>query len=586
MSLSPSGTRVAVLLKGQQSDSDLMVLERHGPQIQPLLGTRLAASQAVASYRWLSDDFLAIYFASPDEDFAQFAIAAVTKHSIEVQDPLTQIVKAPWGDADHILLSETGNANCSTNSAAHCLISFDLKGSTSNRISDPLTLQPVTFLAVSPSEVYAAGRDAHGVMHNLRLDTSSGTWRQIALGSVALRRQELQRAQPLPDELVQQEIKAGMPGAAPVWTDPDHQLVGLIGRAPQRPFLALDSRLDGLQALLEKQFPDARVRISGLNQALTRGMVEVEGADQPPLYLFFTDSGGLTEYQELEPTLRASMLGHTHIERGWADGMPVAVTVPPAGVTPIGVVVQPIIARPVAAEEPLVGYDGVRQAFAQAGITVVSALAPMPAFFPSTAAGGDWRRAETARFQQVLAHVRSELAGGKPVCLYGAGDNGVLALAWSGLAPLDCTVAVGARLDPHAMTRPIQIVELPRPGQRQGDIVTVTPSDEQLHRELPALYGLPGSDQLAEPTQWVPQLPSRVMLGYDMQPRVQQVYAGNSAAFRKAIRKAGKALTYYAEEPPQRPDDIQSREQLLSAVIDYLRASLTNGAAATTTAAR
>lgn len=584
VTLSPSGTRVALLVKGRQSDSDLLVLERHGGQIQLMLGTRLGASQAIASYRWLSNDFLAMYFASPDEDFAQFAIANVNKHSIEVQDPLTQIIKTPWGDTDHILLSETGKA-CRTTVAARCLVNYDLPGGTSNRVSDPLSLQPVVFLAVSPAEIYAAGRDTHGVLHNFRLDSSSGTWRPIAVGSVALRRRALQAAQPLPDELVQQEIKAGMPGATPVWTEPNHQLVGLIGRAPQRPFLALDSRLDGLQALLEKQFPDARVHISGLNPALTQGMVEVEGADQPPLYLFFTDSGGLTEIAQLEPTLSASMLGRTHIERGWVDGMPVAVTLPPAGVTPIGVVVQPIIAAPVAAEEPLLHYDGVRQAFAQAGIIVVRALAPVPALFPSNAAGGEWRRTETARFQQVLAHVDRGLADGKPVCLYGAGDDGVLALAWSGLTPVDCTVAVNARLDPRAMTRPIQIIEQPRPGQRLGDTVTQAPSDAQLHRELPALYGLPGSDQLADPGQWVAQLPSHVMLGYDMQPRMQQVYAGESAGLRKAIRKGGKSLTFYADQPLQ-SDDIQSRERLLSAVVDYVRVSLTGGAAAATTAAR
>jgi len=272
--------------------------------------------------------------------------------------------------------------------------------------------------------------------------------------------------------------------------------------------------------------------------------------------------------------------------------MPVAVTLPPTGVTPIGVLVQPLIAPLAAAEQPLQRYDGLRQAFAQAGIIVVRALAPMPASFPSTAAGGAWREAGAARFRQVLAHVRSELAGGKPICLFGTGDDGALALAWSGAAPVDCTVAVGARLDPQAMTRPMQLL-LPAPPGRvsrlslsagdrvstqpaAGGTYTITPSNAQLHRELPALYGQPGSDELADPRQWVPQLPARVMLGYDMQLRVQQEYASESAAFRKALRRAGKNLTFDADEAIQ-SDDIQSRDRLLSAVVDYVRASLTDG---------
>ncbi len=377
---------------------------------------------------------------------------------------------------------------------------------------------------------------------------------------------------------MQRVTQAGMPGARPVWTEPDHKLVGLIGRAPQRAFVALDSRLDGLQALLEQQFPEERVQISGLNPALTQGMVQVQGPDRPPVYLFFTDSGSLTEYAQLEPTLNPAMLGRTHIERSWADGMPLSVTLPPAGVTPIGVLVQPLAAPLAGAEDPLERYDGLSQAFAQAGITVVRALASMPGTFPSNAAGGEWRQAEAARFQQVLSHVRTDLAAGKPICLYGAGDDGALALAWSGLAPVDCTVAIGARVDPQAVSRPIQLVGL-------RSIVTVNPSAELLHRELPALYGLPGSDQLADPVQWVPQLPSRVMLGYDMLPRVQQEYASESAALRAAIRRAGKNLTYYADDSVQ-PDDIQSRDRLLGAVVDYVRQSLTSGAAAPTTAAR
>jgi hypothetical protein len=136
--LSPSGLRVAALLKGQNSDSDLLVLEHRGNTTVTLLTTHLGPTQAIASYRWLSDDFIALYYASPDEDFAQFSIADLATHSLDVQDRFTRIIKSPWGDADHVLLSETGFANCRSRTVARCLLSYDLRGRSSKPVSRDL----------------------------------------------------------------------------------------------------------------------------------------------------------------------------------------------------------------------------------------------------------------------------------------------------------------------------------------------------------------------------------------------------------------------------------------------------------------
>jgi hypothetical protein len=209
--------------------------------------------------------------------------------------------------------------------------------------------------------VYATGRDRSGQTQEFSLNTGTGQWTPVPQGTVARRTAQLQQAQLNPDEVARQRSHAGMPDATAVWTEPDHHLVGLIGHAPQRAFLAPDSRLDGLQVLLEQQYPDARVQMSGLNPALTRGMVQIWVPDRPPRYVFFSDSGGLTEYAQLEPDLSVSTLGRTHIERSWAEGMPVAVTLPPQGVTPLGVLVEPFTATAQDAEEPLDRYDGVRE---------------------------------------------------------------------------------------------------------------------------------------------------------------------------------------------------------------------------------
>ncbi|MGH8144484.1 MAG: hypothetical protein ACREU2_18465 [Steroidobacteraceae bacterium] len=581
VTLSPSGSRLAVLYKGRESDGDLAVFEPRGGTLVELMSTRLPSPQSVATYTWLSDDYLALYYESPDQDFNQFAIADLSKRAINIQEPLTQIAKAPWGDADHILLSATGQ-DCRSRVVARCLVTLALRGGLRNRISDPLSLLGINFLAVSPTEIYASGRDSHGTQHDFVLNTGTRAWKEVEAGTVQRRRAALRRAAAqLPDDVLQREASAGMQGAVPVWTEPDHHLVGLMGHAPQRAFLALDPRLSGLQQLLEQKFPDDRVEITRLNPTLTRGMVRIWGPDQPPQYLLFNDAGGLSEYGQLAARVSPTMLGKTIIERDWAEGMPVAMTLPPEGVPLVGAVVEPLVAPAAAGEDPLDGYDGTRQAFAQMGIAVVRALTVMPAAFPSNAAGGEWRQMQADRFQHVVEHA-SDLVRGKPVCLLGAGTNGALALEWSGLPHVGCVAARGVRLDNQAFGQRVQMLE---PSNRLAGVhisrsgVTGTPaiasvsfsiSSAQLHREVPGLFGVPGSEHLADPAQWVATLPPKVMLAYDMKSRIEMEFAGESDRFRSAIRKAGKDLTFETEADP-RTDNLQSQENLIRAMLGYVR---------------
>jgi hypothetical protein len=179
--ISPSGARVAALVEGPQSDSNLLVLEERQGKLTNLLSTHLGTANAIADYQWLSDDYLAIYFASPDENFAQFGIVDVPHHAIRVQDPFTRIVKAPRGDDTHILLSATGG-NCRSHVVARCLLTIDIGSGSTNRISDPFTQGPATFLAVSASEICASGRDGAGHQHDLTASWWCGPWREVRHG--------------------------------------------------------------------------------------------------------------------------------------------------------------------------------------------------------------------------------------------------------------------------------------------------------------------------------------------------------------------------------------------------------------------
>jgi hypothetical protein len=208
----------------------------------------------------------------------------------------------------------------------------------------------------------------------------------------------------------------------------------------------------------------------------------------------------------------------------------------------------------------------------------------IPPSFDTTADGGAWREAQNNRLRELVNHVRSELVPGKAVCLYGEDLVATLALAWSGTTQVDCTVAVDARLDPAAYLHPPLMVlsgqgvrAVPQGGRMfapapPGQVIIAT-TNEQLHRDLPAQFGVSGNAQLSDPTQWVAQLPTSLMLAYDTNQRQQQEFASESATFRKAAEHAGRQLDFYSDKEVA-IDDVQSRDQLPQAVIDYLRQNM------------
>jgi len=88
--------------------------------------------------------------------------------------------------------------------------------------------------------------------------------------------------------------------------------------------------------------------------------------------------------------------------------------------------------------------------------------------------------------------------------------------------------------------------------------VCVIASEAERHREMPAIFGVPGSDTLRDPVQWAGRLPSKVMLAYDMKNRLEAQFAAESSGFRADIKAAGKDLTYYDHTAVQ-TGEIQSQ---------------------------
>lgn len=549
VSASPSGALVAGL-RSDHGQIFLWVSQWQGGQLRPVVSTYyLRRFHSIDGYRWLDDDHLLLQV----EDLVsglQEPVLAGTSHNIWRPLPIfSELLRYPWGSSNQALLEESG-PDCRAREMQFCLFSLNVDHWGGERISDPLRLLPVDFLPVSPAEIYASGRSVQGRHEEYRLD--GDRWHRVADGTVAAERARLAKAQQPPASVMQAAARVGIHHPTFVLTAPGHLLVGVIGRAPEPAFVALDPRLEGLQAFLRGHYPHARVSITGLDDSLTHGQVTVWDSDLPPTTYFLQADGTLVNYAPANPRLPADRLGQTHMEPLWAPGSSVAVTLPPRGVPTLGAVVTPVLAGAGELQGPLHRYRPQVQALAQQGIAVVQLLSPIPASFASNSAGAIWHAAFDARLRQVVDGASSKLLHGAPVCLYGEGLAGELTLASGALAHVGCTVAVNPILNARYLSN-VQVT-----GVRVGAALAfrlLGPTTEMLEQNFPAAFGN-SHDQLNDSTSWASGLPHRLMLGYDQDRQVNATrgfsvgeFADGAGAFRAAARRAGKQVDFYAPDP-------------------------------------
>ena len=569
---SPSGARVAGLRRNGDQVY-LLVSQWQGGQLRPVISTYyLPRYHSVEAYRWLSDNYLLLQVEDLLSGWQIPVLAGIADNIWRPLPVFSELVEYPWSNPDQALLQDSGSV-CRDTEMSFCLFSLNLNHWGGDLVSAPLRLLPVAFLAVSPGEIYASGQDLQGRHQEYRLGGNQG-WQHIADGTVAQRRASLAQTQQPSAAMMQAAAHVGIHHPRFVLTAGAHRLVGILGRAPEPAFVALDARLEGLQAFLASHYPSARVSISGLDDALTRGQVTVWDTDLPPTPYFLQPDGSVGRFAPAMPKIGSDRLGQTHMEPVWAPGASVAVTMPPDGVALVGAVVTPVLAAASALEDPLHEYRAQLQALAQQGIAVVQLLAPIPDSFTSDSAGAAWRAAFEAQLSEVVASVGSQLLHGGLVCLYGEGLAGELALAASGLAQVGCTVAVNPILNASRFSK-TTVMGLP---VGRGGLVfrLVGPTVQMLNRDFPAAFGNP-LDQLNDAVGWVPGLPDNLLLAYDTDRYVDSTrgysagdFAAASAAFRAAARRAGKHVQYYG--PDVRFDPFLQRQgRMIDAVSRYVR---------------
>jgi len=572
VSASPSGSLIA----GLQSDHGqvfLLVSRWQDGQLRPFVSTYyLGRFQSVESYRWLTDNYLLLQIEDVLSGLQIPVLAGMSDDTWRRLPLFSDLLRYPWGNADQALLQESGR-DCRAREMSFCVFSLNLNHWGGDLLSGPLRLLPVEFLPVAPGDIYASGRTVQGRHAEYRLGDDR-TWRRVPDGTFAAQRAALRIAQQPPAAMMQAAAHVGIHHPTFVFTTPGHRLVGVIGRAPEPAFVALDPRLEGLHTFLARHYPTARVSIGGLDDALTHGQITVWDTDLPPTTFFLEPDGTLANYRPANPHIQTDRLGQTHLEPLWSPGSSVAVTMPPRGRQLLGAVVTPVLAADSELEDPLHEYRPQVQALAQRGIAVVRLLAPIPASFASNAAGAAWHEALVARLRQVVDSASSNLLHGASVCLYGEGLAGELALSSGALAHVGCAVAVNPILNARYLSN-VNVTGIPV-GYAGLAFRLLGPTSAMLDRDFPAAFGN-AQNQLNDSISWLPGLPDRLMLGYDQDRYVDATrgysvgdFAAGAGAFRRAARRAGKHLTLYM--PDLRFANFMQREaQMIDAVSRYVQ---------------
>lgn len=533
--LSPSGKRLAFFNHGKKSERDFAVLERHGNGFAPIFVTQLPASQSFTGYQWLSDGFIALTFNRSDETLDQLAIANIAKRSITVLAPAERLIKAHWGDDEHALISTSiGCSVAESVSPGRCLVAQNLNDSGRNTVAPYVRLLPLTFTVISPTEIYVRGYDVQRQEHAMQFDVASRSWNEIEAAALT-KVMDAQRDKQMPRT-------PGMPAGSRLIAPSDQAPIGYVSPAPSRGFTSLSDKFDALEVALETRFDGRHAALSQVSDDLNVGLVRVSALDVPTDYLLWDRAVGLLKLDMFGSTLSDQVLGSTHIEGGWLPNATVRVTAPPKDIPIIGVMVHPVLTSDQLNQAQPSAYFGLGQVFAVNGIVDVFFALPTPEKFADGQAASAWRQRMHQSIQQVINTASKQYLQGAPVCLMGREYAGSMLLSGAAYDNVACTVAIDAPLLPANLSQRIQL----------GTTAYMKLGNGTLEREVRGAFAQPDGS-LLEPAEQVANLPTKVMLAYNLTEPLYEVFARSSSGFRSAAKKAGKAITY--EAPLDQRDD-------------------------------
>lgn len=590
--LSPHGTRLALVARLPDSITTLLVLDISGKEVKPLTRLEIPDMKSIQSYGWASEDKLVAWVnmdtskSSDDDPSSSLYIAQLdlktkkvtertqpTKMAADVESPYplsSDLVRAPWRDLDHVLISECkrqggvqykqrgeaanytfASTSSLPSSTIVCqLLDWDLNKDRASAIAKPYYAYPTRFFANTAGDnFFAEGRKVGGKMAYGAITPSNKKWLNT-INANATELQSIWDSSELDYAADWQTIHKILgnrldPAGEVVKTSNSGQPVGVQFTSPQTRFVPLDATLVAPMLMLNNTFASlqsyqgATIKWLGSTDDKATVLFSVENSTNPGTYFVWRQADNTVIKVTDARSIAAKDLASTYLEPSWLPGyLPVAVTQAKNSKKPKGFVLMPLVIDDAAAADDLHSVDLTAEWFANNGLLVVRVPVGLPAALPEAQRGDAWRKQIAQRLSATVKNIRAEfkLDSDDNTCIYGRDANAYAALAAAAFgSPVTCVIALNPKLDPKIFAQPYTaITTTAKTWYLSSDNV-----------ELRTWRSLYGSD-LAKgtPSNWTFPATSNVMVGFDMfdEHRTLATYA---SSLKQNIGNSNGKFTLY-----------------------------------------
>ena len=584
-SLSPLGTRVALISRQDDSVSTLAVLDISGKTVTPIFKLEIPYMKSVRTYGWASEDKLVVWAEinntanSSDENprpslyIARLDLKTKTvSERVQSNQISSELVRAPWRDPNHVLISECyqkqpvksktrldeGDFNMTNSDTLpintnYCkLLDWDLETNKASSYGKAVYGYPIRFLADrAGSKMFYEVRKLGGVMMHASWDAKGNKWLP-AENKNTVELQEIWDSSELdyPDiwakihKLLPDRIN---PAGNVIKTSGMGQPLGVQFSSPDLRFGPFDGDSRIAQDMLTATFARYKIfagsTIKWLGVTDDRGVIlfSVESAINPGTYYVWHRTDNTIARVTNMRTLNEQTLGETYMEPGWLPKyLPVAVTPARNTAQSKGMVLMPMVVDDEAAAAELHTVNLTAEWFAVNGLTVVRVPVGLPAA-PGKAESGDvWRKQIAQRIAVVARNVRKEfnLEEYGPACVYGKDSAAYAALAAVAYgSSLSCAIAFNAKLDPKLFAEPYPRIN------SSGKAAYLVNENIDL-RVWARMYG---ANQLTgTPGTWSYPSNTDVMVGYEMFDDHRELSPFDGGLAEAVSNTGGKVTRYTA----------------------------------------
>lgn len=583
-SLSPLGTRVAIINRQDESVTTLAILDISGKEVTPIFKLEIPCMESIRSYGWTNEDRLAVWAdinaehcSSEENPRSSFYIATLDLKTKKVSERMqsnqitSEPVRAPWKDQNHILINECyqkqpvkskthldeadfniPNADTLPSNTIYCrLLDWDLEKNKVSNFADPVYGFPIRFLSNRTGDkMFYETRKLGGEMQYSNWDAKAKKW----LPEVSKKPSELQEIWDS-SELDYPEIWAKIhkllpdrlnPAGNVVKTSNTSQPLGVQFTSPDLRFGPFDNDSQSAQNMLAgafgryKIFSGATIKWLGATDDRSTILFSVDSAINPGTYYVWHRIDNTIVRVTHTRTLTEDAIGETYMEPSWLPGyLPVAVTPARNIKQSKGMVLMPIVVDDVVAAAELHSVNLTAEWFAANGLTVVRVPVGLPPSITKVKDGDIWRKQVGKRIAAVAKNVRKEfkLDEFAPACVYGkdaAAYASLAALAYG--SSLHCAIAFNPRLDSTFFKEPY-------PRMRSSGKTPYLLNDNITLRLWSRMYG--SNVATGTPGAWAFPANSEVMIGYEMFDDQIRMLSSLDGGLSDAVSKTAGTVTRY-----------------------------------------